>query len=270
MPEGPEVKSMVLQLNKFLSGKTLHQIVLHSGRYSKKSPDNFNDFILSLPLKILEVKNKGKFIWFQFEGAWTMWNTLGMTGGWNLEKSKHSHYEFILEDGKIIWFNDIRNFGTLKFCSDEAEFKKKIDKLGPDVLEQDFTLDIFKKIMSKEKIKERTIPEIFMNQSHLSGIGNYLKSEILYQSKISPLRKLRDLSEEDIEILYKNIVTISNNSLKAGGATIRNYSNINDEKGKYVFSFKVYQQKKDPNGFEVLRIETKDKRTTHWVKEVQI
>ena len=42
MPEGPEVKSMVLQLNKFLSGKTLHQIVIHSGRYSKKSPDNFN------------------------------------------------------------------------------------------------------------------------------------------------------------------------------------------------------------------------------------
>ena len=51
MPEGPEVKSMVLQLNKFLSGKTLHQIVLHSGRYSKKSPDNFNDFIKILPLK---------------------------------------------------------------------------------------------------------------------------------------------------------------------------------------------------------------------------
>ena len=29
MPEGPEVKSMVIQLNKYLSGKTLQQVVLH-------------------------------------------------------------------------------------------------------------------------------------------------------------------------------------------------------------------------------------------------
>ena len=58
MPEGPEVKSMVMQLNKFLSNKTLHQVVLHSGRYTKKSPDNFNDFIKTLPLKILEIRNK--------------------------------------------------------------------------------------------------------------------------------------------------------------------------------------------------------------------
>lgn len=270
MPEGPEVKSMVLQLNKFLKGKTLHQIVLHSGRYSKKSPDNFNDFIQTLPLNIIEVRNKGKFIWFQFEGGWTMWNTLGMTGGWNLTKSKHSHCEFILENGESLWFNDMRNFGTIKFCSNEEEFKKKINKLGTDVLETDFTLEVFNKLMTKPKLKEKTIPEIFMNQSYLSGIGNYLKSEILYQSRISPYRKLESLNENDIEILYKNIIKISNDSLKAGGATIRNYSNINDEKGKYVFFFKVYQQKKDPNGFEVKRIETKDKRTTHWVEEVQV
>ena len=269
MPEGPEVKSMVLQLNKFLSGKTLHQIVLHSGRYSKKSPDNFNDFIKILPLKILEVRNKGKFIWFQFEGGWTMWNTLGMTGGWNLSKSKHSHYEFILGNGESIWFNDMRNFGTIKFCSNDNDFRKKIGSLGPDVLEPEFTLDVFTKIMTQVKLKDKTIPEIFMNQKYLSGIGNYLKSEILYESKISPLRTLEFLSQKDLEILFKNIVKISNNSLKAGGATIRNYSNIDDETGKYVFQFKVYQQKKDPYGFNVIKIETKDKRTTHWVKEVQ-
>ena len=90
-----------------------------------------------------------------------------------------------------------------------------------------------------------------MNQSYLSGIGNYLKSEILYQSKISPYRKLESLNENDIEILYKNIIKISNDSLKAGGATIRNYSNINDEKGNYVFSFKVYQQKKTQMGLRL-------------------
>jgi formamidopyrimidine-DNA glycosylase len=270
MPEGPEVKNMVLQLNKYLSGKTLHQIVLHSGRYSKKSPDNFNKFIENLPLKILEVRNKGKFIWFQFEKEWTMWNTLGMTGGWKLEKDKHSHYEFILDNDKSLWFNDIRNFGTLKFCNSLEEFEKKLKSLGPDVLEDEFTPDILENLLKQNKLKDKTLPEIFMNQRYLSGIGNYLKSEILYESKISPHRKLVDLNQNDIEILYKNIRKISLSSLKAGGATIRNYSNINNEVGNYVFEFKVYQQKKDPLGHIVKKIDTKDKRTTHWVSEVQI
>ena len=42
-----------------------------------------------------------------------------------------------------------------------------------------------------------------MNQKYLSGIGNYLKSEILYESKISPLRTLEFLSRQDLEILLK-------------------------------------------------------------------
>jgi formamidopyrimidine-DNA glycosylase len=270
MPEGPEVKNMVLHLNKFLSGKTLHQIVIHSGRYSKKNPDNFSKFIEKLPLKIIEVRNKGKFIWFQFEGGWTMWNTLGMTGGWKLEKDKHSHCEFILDNDKSLWFNDIRNFGTIKFCNNVEDFEKKIKSLGPDILEDEFTLEIFESLLKQNKLKEKTLPEIFMNQKYLSGLGNYLKSEILYESKISPFRKLGDITDSDIQILYKNIKKISLASLKAGGATIRNYSNINNEKGKYVFEFKVYQQKKDPLGNIVKKIDTKDKRTTHWVPEVQI
>ena len=270
MPEGPEVKSMTIQLNKYLVGKTLHQVILHSGRYTKKNPDNFTKFIEISPLKIIEVRNKGKFIWFQFEKNWSMWNTLGMTGGWNLEKGPHNRLELVLGDGKSIWFNDVRNFGTIKFCDNKKDLEDKIRKLGPDILEEEFTFSIFENLMTKSKIKEKTIPEIFMNQSYLSGIGNYLKSEILYESKISPHRKLESLSVKDLEVIYHNIKKISFNSFKAGGATIRNYSNIESVKGLFNFQFKVYQLKKDLLGHNVIKIDTKDKRTTHWVPEVQI
>ena len=100
-----------------------------------------------------------------------MWNTLGMTGGWNLTKSKYSHCEFILGNGESIWFNDMRNFGTMKFCNSDYDFKKKINSLGPDVLESEFTLDVFISIMTQVKNRDKTIPEIFMNQKYLSGIG---------------------------------------------------------------------------------------------------
>ena len=49
MPEGPEVKNIVNELNKFLKNKNLNSILIHSGRYSKKSPDNFLEFEKNLP-----------------------------------------------------------------------------------------------------------------------------------------------------------------------------------------------------------------------------
>tara|TARA_B100000768_G_C11211862_1_gene346388 strand:+ start:173 stop:982 length:810 start_codon:yes stop_codon:yes gene_type:complete len=269
MPEGPEVKNIVNELSKFLKNKNLNSILIHSGRYSKKYPDNFLEFEKKLPLKILEVKCKGKFIWFQLENKWSIWNTLGMSGGWNLEKSKHSHIEFLVEN-QSIFFTDVRNFGTFKFCNDESKLNKKLKSLGPDILEKEFNLEIFMKILKKKSLLNKTIPEVFMNQSHISGIGNYLKSEILYKSKISPFRVINSLSIYEIETLFTNIIKIANNSYKSGGATIRNYSNINSEEGTYTFQFKVYQMKKDPLGNIVQKIQTKDRRTTHWVPEIQI
>ena len=89
-----------------------------------------------------------------------------MTGGWKLEKEKHSHYEFILDQNTSLWFTDMRNFGTIKFCYDENEFKK-IKKFRSRCLEEDFTFDTFKNLMTNKKLKDKTIPEVFMNQKHI-------------------------------------------------------------------------------------------------------
>ena len=90
MPEGPEVKLLVIELNKILKNKVLFDIELLSGRYIKK-PDNFDNFINNLPLKIIEVKNRGKFIYFILENNWFIFNTLGMTGNWTImENVKHN------------------------------------------------------------------------------------------------------------------------------------------------------------------------------------
>ena len=44
MPEGPEVKSMINQLDNIIRNQSLLHIEIHSGRYSKKAPDNFSEF----------------------------------------------------------------------------------------------------------------------------------------------------------------------------------------------------------------------------------
>jgi formamidopyrimidine-DNA glycosylase len=105
-----------------------------------------------------------------------------------------------------------------------------------------------------------------MNQHILvAGVGNYLKSEILYASKISPHRKMSEIKEHELKLLYKKIIELANASLNSQGLVNRYSLADKDEQ----FILKVYMQKKDPLGNTVIREETKDKRTTHWVKEVQ-
>ena len=51
---------------------------------------------------------------------------------------------------------------------------------------------------------------------------------------------------------------------------LRDFSDLDNEKGLYTNILKVYFQKEDPLGNKVIKEQTKDKRTTHWVPEIQI
>ena len=68
MPEGPEISHMTYIFNKKYKNKTLKNIVIQSGRYSRHPlPKNFDVLLKKMPLKINNIKNKGKFIYIVFE-----------------------------------------------------------------------------------------------------------------------------------------------------------------------------------------------------------
>ena len=86
MPEGPEVKLFVERLNQNFRYYMIKSVNVLSGRYVKKPIPG----IESLLGKEIESFNcKGKFIWMDL-GDVVVFNTLGMTGNWSREKSKHS------------------------------------------------------------------------------------------------------------------------------------------------------------------------------------
>ena len=109
-----------------------------------------------------------------------------------------------------------------------------------------------------------------MNQSVISGIGNYLKAEILYACEISPHRFCKDITETEFKSLAESCYWITRLSYKMGGATLATYKDAAGKKGEFSRRFAVYNQKYDPEGRVVIKETTKDKRMTHWVPEVQL
>jgi formamidopyrimidine-DNA glycosylase len=264
MPEGPEVKTIVNQLQAIKNYKIVKAEIV-SGRFLKEKDQSLINFIKDCEEKeqfITEINCKGKFIYFKLSHN-NLCSTLGMTGAWQFFDNKHTGFKLLLNNNESLYFNDIRHFGTIKYLTDK-ELNKKLSELGPDLLNDACTLEQFSKIINKNK----TLPEILMNQKNFSGIGNYIKSEALFAAKISPHRTGSSLSQDEIAALKQSIENIMKTSLALQGASLMTYKDANGSTGTFDQFLKIYNKNK-VDSFVVKSETTKDNRTTWWCPEIQ-
>ena len=287
MPEGPECTRTARQVDRAVRGKSLVNLNFISGRYTKNLPAGFANFYIALEDNHLPVKgvfNKGKFIWWEFGDLFPicyMYTTLGMSGNFKLQPSKHTRIAFYFDDHTAVYYNDQRNFGTIKFVFDDKDHQKKLDSIGPDMLNNPCTLSEFLRIA---RLKPRwTMVKWLMDQSQISGVGNIYKSESLFLAGIRPDKLIEECTDEELEKLYHAVCQILSASYSTGGATIRNYSDLYNNHGQYTrFASNpneivaargghvmVYNQTQDIYGNPVERIKLNDGRTTFWSPAVQ-
>jgi DNA-formamidopyrimidine glycosylase len=270
MPEGPEVTNLTNYLNNYLKGKSIRKITIKSGRYLKhKPPRNFKKFKKYLPLEIEKVECKGKFIYFLFkDSSFTLWNTLGMTGTWTINEDKFNHIELLLDDNSLIYFNDVRNFGTIIFYG-KNELSKKINKLGPDILDKkDRSKDFIIRI--RKKRGDTLIAVALLDQKVAAGCGNYLRAETLYLSKISPYKIINELSDKELEKIWDNLRQIawyfynSKKGLKLNILKKRIFNKYESIEN----TFLVYKQDQDSKG-NLVEHDDINNRTIHYVPKIQ-
>lgn len=259
MPEGPEVTINVDYIKSIVGQFTLKDVQVLGGRYKKNisTLKNYDKFIKSLPSKCKTFSNKGKFIYIILENNWSIWITYGMSGHLTQEDKKHNNIQFIMENSNDnFYFNDVRNFGTIQFHENLDELDKKLKTLGTDPLREPKNTKYFiDKIRKMNQTK--VISEVLMDQKVYSGVGNYIRAEVLYRSKINPFLTLAELTDEQLKIIVDNIYFI----LKRA---------YDDEKNGTTYKFEIYGQKEDYYGNPVHRKEQpRIKRTIHWVPAVQ-
>lgn len=267
MPEGPEVRRMAQDLASEVSERTLVSIKVLSGRYTKKDIEGLTEINSVLPTKMIGAGCHGKFIYVLTSSGHNVWNTLGMTGRWSRELTKHSRVAFEVEGEKPIYFEDVRNFGTLKFVYGKHKLLKKLKSLGPDLLAQDIDEDFF--VARLRTKNHKPVTSTLMDQKIFSGIGNYVKAEALWLSEIDPRLNVQDISDKKLKILCKAVKNVLRESYNTGGATFRSHKNFSGEQGEYSHRFLCYGRKIDAEGNEVRKIKTPDGRTTHWAPKKQ-
>ena len=266
MPEGPEVKRNAVDLAKIITESTLEQVEVVSGRYTRNELVGLNEFKQNLPCKVLGAGCHGKFIYLMFNNGWNLWSTLGMTGIWSKNKSSHTRFR-LSTDSSTVYYNDIRNFGTLKFVYGRHELLKKLSSLGVDLLSQEVTNENFLEKMRRHDSKN--ICKVVMNQSVLAGVGNYIKAEALWMTRMNPNKAVSDFEDFQLLELKEALQEIMKSSYSHGGATFLTHTDFSGYKGEYTGRFLCYNRKIDAEGHKVIKTKTPDGRTTHWSVERQ-
>jgi len=165
----------------------------------------------------------------------------------------------------ICWvYSDPRNFGTLEFTQDKEKIAREKNTLGLDIMDAATTWKLFYTRVEEWKrshLKSCSIEEMLTDQKQVvCGIGNYLKSELLYEVKMAPMRDIRNISMEEWKSLFQ----------KMKSKTRKMYQiMLRGEEKKYEESMKVYGRKEDLEGRKVETYTDPRGRTTHWVPSVQ-
>ena len=277
MPEGPEVCNIAKSLNFYLQGKKLISgTLLPTSRYYKH--DKFEGMeYLTHGLTLVKVFSRGKKIIFEFEKNTFMICSLGMEGHWLQIPTKHTalYLDFGRVEGKFriiektMYYEDSRHFGTLNVYTCFDKIKIAMKTVGPDLLQDNISIQQYTQIIKSKTLSKKELHWFLLEQKYLSGIGNYLKSEILYASKLAPNRTIQSLSDEDIFCLYSNSIQIIRKAYECNGLTLGTYVDPDGNIGTY--DPMVYQKEIDPLGNKVVKTQFGGKdRTTHWVPEIQI
>jgi len=304
MPEINEIRKFSDFIKDKLQNEKIIDIKILNGRYKTHGPfAKYKDIKNELPLKLLDVKTKGKFSYMVFEKDFYIFSTLGLSGGWcylkngakkyNFSRTEqewedftgeeevssylknalnHLNVEFKTKKGSLFYY-DVLSFGSLKVIEGEEELNKKLKLIGPDIMEETTTFELFKEQITKKKNLDKAIGIVIMNQKVISGIGNYLRADILYLSKISPFRKVNKLSDEEMKTIFKNskILTWGDYDYKKA-KKLKIIKKTTKLPCDYDRMFFVYSQDEDIHGNKIIKkelFEGSQKRFIYYVPEIQ-
>ncbi len=269
MPELPEVETVKETLKKQVLGKRVKDIsVYYDSLIEYPSVSDFKSCIVGQ--SIVDIRRRGKWLVFVLEDYFLL-SHLRMEGKYLIrsvddEVLKHEHISFVFDDGVVLRYRDTRKFGRMYLIP-----KDKIDLVGPlkdlglepwdDLLTSDYLLD-------KYRSKRLPIKTVLLDQSIIVGIGNIYADEILFLSRINPLKRCSLLGVSELDSIISNTRFVLSEAIKAGGTTIRSYTSSEGVHGRFQQNLLVHNRDNacDVCGSKIVKIKVGGRGTYYCPK----
>ncbi|XP_042061935.1 formamidopyrimidine-DNA glycosylase-like isoform X4 [Salvia splendens] len=275
MPELPEVEAARRALAENTIGKKIIKAIVadDSKVIDGVSPKDFEAALVGKT--ILAVHRKGKNMWIQLDSPPFPSFQFGMAGAVYIKgvvvtkykrsavkdtdewPSKYSKLFVELADGMEFSFTDKRRFAKVRLLDNPVSVPP-ISELGPDALMEPMTEDDLSNSLRKKNIG---IKALLLDQSFISGIGNWMADEVLYQARIHPQQTASSLSKESCATLLKCINEVTDFAVEVDAENLRFPT-------EWLFHVRWYKKPGKINGKKIDFIKAGG-RTTAYVPELQ-
>jgi formamidopyrimidine-DNA glycosylase len=193
--------------------------------------------------KILAARQQGKYFWLELASPPHPLMHFGMAGWMNFSNDSTAYYrpkkpaeaewpprfwKFVLQMDKVegddeepieVAFVDARRLARIRLVDVPAEQMRKTTPLkenGPDpVIDKDIlTVDWLAKKLRSKKVP---VKALLLDQANISGIGNWVGDEIMYQSRLHPEQYSNTFSDEQIAALHKAMMYVCDTAINCLG-----------------------------------------------------
>jgi formamidopyrimidine-DNA glycosylase len=255
MPELPEVETIVRGLDPLVRGRRIEAVWwsgagLHLGR----KVDLRGLRAVAIGRAIAGVRRRGKYILIDVDadparqgrdGGAGIIIHLGMTGRLRVQPKSaahapHTHVVLALAGGDELRFVDARRFGWVTPGRPIAEDAALV-ALGPDPLTE---LDA-PALASVLAVARTPIKAFLLDQRRIAGLGNIYVAEVLFRIGTHPATPAKRLAPRAAELLAATRTALES-GIARRGTTLRDYVDIDGERGDNLSALLVYGREGEP------------------------
>ena len=217
MPEGPEIRRAADKIESVLKNKTIEKVEFGLKPLKKYAKPLTGTNVLSL-------ETRGKALLTHFDSGTTIYSHNQLYGVWRVVKrdklpKTNRQLRLALHTDRhsalLYSASDISVWDT-----DHIEEHPFLKRIGPDILNPNLPWREVAERLESKAFSGRALNSVYLDQAFLAGLGNYLRSEILFAAGIHPSRKARELTKGQIGKLARATLEISQRSYALQGVTI--------------------------------------------------
>ncbi len=244
MPELPEVETTRRGLAPHLEGRHVVTAILRRPDLRWPIPAAIEE---ALPgQRIDAVRRRAKYLLIDTAAGSAVLH-LGMSGSLRVLPADtpvrdHDHVDLLLDDDRVLRFNDPRRFGCLLWQA-PGETHDLLRGLGPEPLSDDFDGDYLFELSRGRKAPVKTF---LMDQKVVVGVGNIYAAEALFAAGVSPLRAAGKVSRERYAELAGAIKAILGYAIQRGGTTLRDFISPDGAPGYFEQELAAYGRGGEP------------------------
>jgi len=240
MPELPEVEITRRGIEPLVVGKTVEKVLINNAALRWPVPGELKALLPGQRLHA--VGRRSKYLLFGFDKG-TLIVHLGMTGHLrcvsspSADKRKHDHVELLFSDGSVLRYNDSRRFGAMLWTNNDPLQHPRLASLGPEPFNSAFNADYLYALSRGRKV---AIKPFIMDAKVVVGVGNIYASEALFRAGVMPMRTSGSVGKKAYGRLVDSIVNVLEESVAAGGTTIRDFADSEGNPGYFKQELRVY------------------------------